>query len=350
MSLADAIHQGDLIQVGEHLRNSKDADLRDADGVTSLMLASALGKTEIVHLLLHAGADVHALDARMGTTALHKAAQAGSIDAVRALLDHGAFIDQQSAGVGNTALMDATVHKHDRVVRCLLDSGARITPRNYSGDNALDLARTGGLAAIASLIEARMESDQARVGSQLLMAAVKRDDLAEVRRLVAAGHAIDGRSPRSGGPDEDCTPLGMAARMGHVGIVRDLLQLGADASLVNGPMKATPAHEAAYYGHADVLRALAPSHGESTRVDIDAQGQYNGMTALHDAVWHGHLEAARALVQAGARLDLRSHAGLTPRAMAELYGYSKIAEIIAVAEDACSGVPAKMHADAKPAT
>lgn len=269
----------------------------------------------------------------MGTSALHKAAQGGAIDAVRALLANGAFIDQQSAGVGNTALMDATVHRHERVVRCLLDSGARTTPRNYAGESALDLARTDGLDGIAGLIEARIAFDQARMDSQLLMAAVKRDDLAEVRRLVATGHAIDERSPKSGGPDEDCTPLGMAARMGHVRIVRALLALGADARLVNGPMKATAAHEAAYFGHADVLRVLlAARNGERAVVDIDARGQYNGMTALHDAVWHGHLEAARALVQAGARLDLQSHAGLRPRALAERYGYTRTAEMIAVAE------------------
>ncbi|QBE61900.1 ankyrin repeat domain-containing protein [Pseudoduganella lutea] len=333
MNLANAIRQDDMTQVREHLGTMKNPAQRDADGFTPLMLASALGKTGIVHLLLDAGADVHAVDARMGTTALHKAAQAGSVDAVRVLLDNGAFIDQQSAGLGNTALMDATVHRHERVVRFLLDRGARTTPMNYAGETALDLARAGRLEAIAGLIETRIACDQARIRGQSLMAAVKRDDLADVRRLVAAGHAVDERSPRSGGPDEDCTPLGMAARMGHAGIVRALLELGADAARVNGPMKATAAHEAAYFGHADVLRVLAsPLHEGAAVVDIDARGQYNGMTALHDAVWHGHLDAARALVRAGARLDLRSHAGLRPRELAELHGYDEVARMIAIAE------------------
>jgi ankyrin repeat protein len=56
-------------------------------------------------------------------------------------------------------------------------------------------------------------------------------------------------------------------------------------------------------------------------LEIDAQGPYNGFTPLHDAVWHGHLVAARALVDAGARLNLKTHAGLTPRGLAVLYGY-----------------------------
>ncbi|WP_408015154.1 hypothetical protein [Roseomonas harenae] len=39
---------------------------------------------------------------------------------------------------------------------------------------------------------------------------------------------------------------------------------------------------------------------------------------MHDAVWHGHLEAAEALVEAGARLDLRTHAGPTPWGLAQM--------------------------------
>lgn len=344
MSLTNAICQGNLAQIAQYLGNNKDVNVRDANGFTPLVLASALGKTEIVHSLLDAGADVHAIEPRMGATALHKAAQAGSIATVHALLQHKAFIDQQSAGVGNTALMDAIVHKHERVVRLLLDSDARTTPKNYAGEDALGLARTQGLDTIASLIESRIASDQARVRRQALMAAVKREDLAEVQRLVAVSHTIDERSPKSGGPDEDCTPLGMAARIGHVQIVRALLELGADASLTNGPMKATAAHEAAYFGHAGVIRVLAPPlHEKPAVVDINAQGHYNGMTALHDAIWHGHLEAARALVQAGARLDLQSHAGLDPRAFAELYGYSEIAEMIVMTEKARACAPADIQ-------
>ncbi|WP_312861169.1 ankyrin repeat domain-containing protein [Rhizobium leguminosarum] len=61
---------------------------------------------------------------------------------------------------------------------------------------------------------------------------------------------------------------------------------------------------------------------------MDAQGPYNGLTALHDAAWHGHLDAVRSLIKAGARLDLLGHAGLTPRALALQYGYNEIASLL----------------------
>jgi ankyrin repeat protein len=62
-------------------------------------------------------------------------------------------------------------------------------------------------------------------------------------------------------------------------------------------------------------------------VELDAQGPYNGLTHLIDAIWHGHLQAVRALIEAGAPLDIRTHAGLTPKEMALLYGYEEIAAL-----------------------
>ena len=88
-------------------------------------------------------------------------------------------------------------------------------------------------------------------------------------------------------------------RAGDLAAALDLLRSGADA---NG-------HSAE--GLAPLM--IASGLGQS---QLDAQGPYNGLTALHDAVWHGHLEAAQALVDAGARLNLttcasgwRTHAG-----------------------------------------
>ncbi|WP_306392256.1 ankyrin repeat domain-containing protein [Telluria beijingensis] len=329
MSVDLAIRAGDLAALRAQLLDGADPGVRNPEGFTPLMVAAGLGHTQAVELLLAAGADVHALDSRMGASALHKAAQSGNADVVRVLLAHGAFIDQQSPSVGNTALMDAVLHKHHEVVRALLDGGARTTPVNHAAQTALDLAREDGLDAIAGSIEARDAGDAARIGGQALMRAVREGNHGEVGRLLAAGHPVDERTPIVGGADDDCTPLGMAARLGHARVVRALLEGGADMRLVNGPMKATAAHEAAYFGHADALRVLLDwRQAGGQALEIDAQGDYNGLSALHDAVWHGHAEAAQVLVDAGARRDLVSHAGLTPHALALLYGYREIADAL----------------------
>jgi uncharacterized protein len=121
------------------------------------------------------------------------------------------------------------------------------------------------------------------------------------------------------------TPLLDAAREGHLEVVRVLLEAGADPRIVDrGNMKATPAHKAAYMGHAEVARLLVAD----PRLELDAQGPYNGYTVLHDATWHGHLDTARVLVEAGARLDLRGLDGRTPLDMAREYGYSDLIQLL----------------------
>lgn len=53
------------------------------DGLTPLMVAARLGKSQTVELLLTAGAQPMAIEPRMGVTALHKAAQSGNADTIR---------------------------------------------------------------------------------------------------------------------------------------------------------------------------------------------------------------------------------------------------------------------------
>lgn len=334
MPLEAAIRAGDLAGTTDLLRSGADANHRGPERLTPLMIASGLGRVEMVELLLTAGADVLAIEPRMGATALHKAAQSGNADVIGLLLDHGSFIDQQSPILGNTPLMDAVSHKHEGAVRLFLKRGARTTIRNHWQQTALELAGADGLDSIAQLIEGRNETDAEQVGALTLIAAVKAGDIGEVGQRIAAGAPVDERVPIVGSLDDDYTPRGIATREGLADIVHLLLDAGADPRQAIGLMRGTPVHEASYFGHAEVLRVLTENRGRAGALapEIDTQGPYNGLTALHDAVWHGHMEAAQALIGVGARLDLTTDAGLTPRELALLYGYDDLAQLLAEAE------------------
>lgn len=335
MPLHAAIRANDLPAASDLLRAGADPSRRDPEGFTPLMIAAGLGQPYMVSMLLAAGADVLAIDPRMGTTALHKAAQGGNPDVIGFLLDRGAFIDQQSPVLGNTALMDAVLYKHAGAVALLLARGARTTIKNHWAQSALDIAQADGLDAIARLIQDRIAFNATRVDALTLVAAVKAGERTEVERLIAAGADVDEQVPRIGSLDDDYTPLGIAAREGYLEIARLLLAAGADAGRMIGLMGGTALHDATYFGRADMVRLLAePRPGAGVLPERDAQGVYNGMAAIHDAVWHGHTDAARALCDAGARLDLLSHAGLTPRDLALRYGYDDIAALLAQQEDA----------------
>jgi len=68
-------------------------------------------------------------------------------------------------------------------------------------------------------------------------------------------------------------------------MVKLLLDSGADIHAVDSSMKATVRHAAAYLRHPEVMKILI-EYG----INIDAQGSYNGYTALHDAVWQNNKE------------------------------------------------------------
>lgn len=332
MPLIDSIRKGDLASVIEQVSAGADVNYPDTAGLTPLMVASGFGRHEMVDCLLRAGANVLQLEPRMGATALHKAAQSGNADVIELLLDHGAFIDQQSPTLGHTAMMDAILHKREVAVQFLLDRGAKTRLKTHYDMTALDLARADGLERIAHLIETKEQGETSLSRSQELMVAVKSNDIGKVKRLIADGASIDDRAPVMGTLDDDYTPLGLAARDGHVEIVRLLLDAGADICQLNGLMRATAGHEAAYMGHTEVARLLTEQRTGRPLLNIDAQGDYNGYTALHDAIWHGHLETAKVLVQAGASLNLKTHSGLTPCELAWLHGYHDLARILRDAE------------------
>jgi ankyrin repeat protein len=324
---------GDLAGARDLILSGADVNARETDGFTPLMIASGLGQPQMVELLLNAGADVLILEPRMGATALHKAAQSGNREVIKLLLHNGAFVDQQSPVLGNTALMDAILHKQEDGVRTLLSYGAKTSVRNHWDQTALDLAESEGLDAITQLIRHGIRANEAKIQRSDLVLAAKAGDAAEVKRLIAIGVDVNQRTPITGTPDDDYTPLGIAAREGHAEIVGILKDAGADTRQVVGLMKGTPFHEAAYYGHASVIEILAETDCiGAAQPELDAQGPYNGLTALHDAAWHGHMDAVRSLINARARLDLKSHAGLTPRELALLYGYDEIASLLAESE------------------
>ncbi|MFD3486634.1 ankyrin repeat domain-containing protein [Streptomyces sp. NPDC058665] len=334
MTLESSIRAGDLPAASSLLRAGADPNQRGTDGLTPLMIAAGLGQSYMVDLLVAAGADVFSVERRMGATALHKAAQSGNVDVIGSLLDHGAFIDQQSPVLGNTALTDAVLHKNAEAVGLLLQRGAKVTIKNIWQQTALDVARSDGLDAIAALIEAQVERNEEAVGALKLVAAAKANDPAEVARLIAAKVALNERVPMVGNPDDNYTPLGIAARDGHTEVVHLLIKAGADLDRIIGLMGGTALHDATYFGHADIIRALTQVSRNADKAvpDIDATGPYNGLCALHDGVWHGHLEVVKALVEAGARLDLRGHTGVTPKELALRYEYEDIARFLDAAD------------------
>ena len=103
---------------------------------TALIVASNNGHTDIVEMLLKAGADVDARN-KYGYTALIEASWGSHIDIVRMLLKAGADVNAQNH-FGYTALIEASINGNTTdIVEMLLDAGADVNVRDISGQTAL---------------------------------------------------------------------------------------------------------------------------------------------------------------------------------------------------------------------
>jgi hypothetical protein len=160
-----------------------------------------------------------------------RAAQAGDLGEVERLVgqDPGLL---NAKDHGMTPLMHASGRGHVGVVQWLLDQGAAVNKRGYDGMTALLCACDGGRAAVAMLLmekgaDPTITDDH---GSTPLTTASEEGSLEVVRsllRLPSAKAAINHRD-HSGE-----TALHMASFMGHAGVVRALLESGADPTIAD---------------------------------------------------------------------------------------------------------------------
>ena len=115
-----------------------------------------------------------------------------------------------------------------------------------------------------------------------LCEAANRGDVAEVRRMVAAGADVHEQGELGWGP------LHLAAARGHVETVKTLVELSAHKNAM-AAFGLTPLHCAAAGGHVETVKVLA-----QLGADLGVQAA-NGETALQGSVRLGHHQVAQVL-------------------------------------------------------
>jgi ankyrin repeat protein len=130
----------------------------DANQDAPLVMAAYKGYTEIVTLLLEAGADVTAVDPGMKATALHAAAYAGRTEAARRLIEYQIDINKQGPYNGYTALHDAIWQNNIATAEVIIQAGANLNLKSNDGETPLEFARSKNRKEIAAMIERKLAS------------------------------------------------------------------------------------------------------------------------------------------------------------------------------------------------
>jgi ankyrin repeat protein len=181
-----------------------------------------------------------------------------------------------------------------------------------------------------------------------------------VKALLDKGAEVDKVTTGDGGRRAGLSPLYVASRDGHGGVVKLLLDRGGDANIATGDDGTTPLHWAARNGHVAVMKMLLDAGadvnisgtdvGENTplylasctdRVDVvemllskgaevDKACPSNGVTPLHRASEEGHIDVVRMLLDRGADVNTSSSIphGSTPLYAACREGHMDVVEML----------------------
>jgi ankyrin len=270
--LARAAERGDLARVRALLAAKVDVNAPRVDGSTALHAAVHADRLDIVELLLTAGARASAAN-RLGVSALSIAAVNGNAAIIARLLDAG--VDPNTAdATGETVLMTASRTGVADAVRVLLARGARVDAREPEfQQTALMYAAREGHSETVTLLLAHKADPNAQTRKGPIPPFVP--------PCKGTGCGSEGVGINRGGlPDRGrrleakggLTPLLYAARDGHAGAARLLLDAGADIEL------------------ADV----------------------NGIRPLLNALINNQLDVARLLIERGANVNADDFWGRTP--------------------------------------
>ena len=220
-----------MTEVIAGLRAGANPYTMDSTRTTALMWACVNHRSDSAHALLEAGADPD-LANEAGETALSLACHVGQIQLVEALLDWGADINHRALD-GLTALHICSKITRHEIALLLIARGADLNASSACLVHSTPLmlaAAHGQPIQLAALIQAG--ADPCLMDTSLQTALHWAADSCYGRAdalaaLVAAGAVIDARA-RFG-----VTPLMLAARLGSHTLTRTLLDLGADACVVD---------------------------------------------------------------------------------------------------------------------
>jgi uncharacterized protein len=280
----------------------------DPRGGTPLMAAAGKGRTELVRVLLDAGAEVDEAN-RAGQTALALAREAGHDEVVALLIEGGA--DPDPAENRAEALIEAVERGAVEQLARLLETGARPDDRDTNDRTALVVAATRcSPDALVVLLEHGADPDRSASdhGTALVAAIDSRECADRETRLAAVQALVDHGADLDAGGADGATALHHAALRGEVDVawlLEALLAHGADLEARAGDGR-TALHLSASRGDATSVRILV-----ERGADVDTVADGYG-TALCVAVRSARTTVPRLLVAAGADPDAVAATGMTP--------------------------------------
>ena len=331
------------------IENGADVNARTYDGRTPLMIATARGYIKVAMYLIDHGAEVHDRTAALHNAVHCSCTDPSSCEILSCMFENGGDVNAKTFG-NRTPLMTAAEKGQIKVVTYLIEHGVRST--NSTTSDYVNLRDDNGQTALhhavqcfdpvsceilSCLIEHGGDVNSTYDNCTPLMIAAERGQMKLVTFLIEHGANLDRRDKDDQtalhyavcGSDvsceilsyliengaevnaftrhDNCTPLMLACKYGHLNAVTSLIEHGAKVNLQDA-FGNTAVYYALNYsdGSPEVLSCLMRD-----RAAVNNACRRDNCTPLMMACQYGHMNAVTFLIEHGANMDLQDEDGNT---------------------------------------
>jgi ankyrin repeat protein len=258
-SLIQAIQRNDAASVSRLIASGADPNVKDADGVPALMLATLFADAACVEQLMKQGADPNQADTA-GATALMWAMP--DIQKARVLIGHGANVNARSTSLGRSPLLVAAAYPGTvDLLELLLARGADLGARDTAGNNAVAMAMRSADVGVLRFLSDKGLSPKDEVPAAAVNAVYARARPAVVDYAMGLGLTV----PKD--------ILARASNWQSPALIKRWIDGGADVNARGGPYTVSPllTATASEFASAETLRILL-EHGADPNAQ-DAEGE-----------------------------------------------------------------------------
>ncbi|KKP00157.1 hypothetical protein THAR02_07741 [Trichoderma harzianum] len=277
----------------------------DSNGQSPLLWATRNGHEDVIDLMIAANADLEVRDKEEGATPLIWAARKGYKNVVDLLLERGGEINAKD-NRGRTPLSLAALHKHGSIMQLLLNKGGTVDADDKKGSVKLlantQVERQSALKMLNKHYFNSTSAEEAAINEAMILHATENRSEVATQKLRKNDDNLDELD------EHGRTRLSRAAESGDEEIVQMLLATGkVDINGRDGEHKETPLIWAAKNGHKGIVKLLLDAGA-----DVNVKEQNLGETALTLAIEGGHETTVQALLDKGADVHQRDFSGHTP--------------------------------------
>jgi ankyrin repeat protein len=301
-----AVEAGKIATVKVLLHKGISAETTDSCNDTALMLAVRNNHTEIVNLLLRAGANANAVDTFHQNTLIQAFDDTDDDEAdnkqednfllVKALLDAGADVDFTKDFGQYTAVILATKANRIKSLKLLLKAGAEVNAQDSYEKTALCYASERDYSEAKALLKSfganatkATEQYKAEYGDNAFIQATRDGRADVVEEMLENGFQVN---------TQNAAGVTALMRVRNVGTLKALLNAGANVHLRDHAGFTALIHASASW-NAQMVQGLIQAGA-----DIEAKTP-DGKTALMFAALQGDIPAVQALLNAGTKVNER---------------------------------------------